>query len=82
MTIEPYLLAVALVSFALSLGCFIGFVFILIRVYNLDVELHAIQKSTHKIQWMPVDQAWAAQEKALNKAFEDFQGHPSDLEGI
>ena len=58
------------------------FVFVLIRVYCLDVELNAMKKSTHKIQWMPVDEAWAQSEKELNKQMEAVQGVPDDFEGI
>ena len=41
-----------------------------------------MKKSTHKIQWMPIDQDWAQNEKEVNKAFEHDQGHPDDLEGL
>lgn len=76
------MIAFIICSFGMSLAAFIGFVFVIIRMYNIDVELNAMKKSTHKIQWMPIDQAWAQSDQAVNKAFEQDQGHPDDLEGV
>lgn len=64
-------------------GCtFIGFIASLIRLYSLDIEVMAMKKSTHKIQWMPIDQNWADSDKEVNKAFEADQGHPDDFKGL
>lgn len=52
------------------------------RLYTVDVEVKAMKKSTHKIQWMPIDQNWAQSEKEVNTAFEQDQGHPDDLRGL
>jgi hypothetical protein len=32
------------------------------------VEVKSLQKSTHTMQWMPVDPKWASSEEDLNKA--------------
>ena len=78
MTIEH----AVIVSLVLSICTFTGFIAALMRLYCLDVEVNAMKKSTHKIQWMPIDQDWAQNEKEVNKAFEHDQGHPDDLEGL
>ena len=78
MNIE-YIAFLSLITSGISVGCFL---LVAIRLYFLDVELNAMKKSTHKIQWMPVDQGWAQNEQEVNKAFESDQGHPEDLEGI
>ena len=73
---------VAILALAFS-GCsFIVLIAALFRLYSLDVELNSMKKSTHKIQWMPIDQDWAQNEKEVNKAFEQDQGHPDDLQGL
>ena len=54
-----------------------------LKFYALDVELSAMKKSTHKIQWMPVDQNWSQQsDQEINNAFESDQGHPDDFKGL
>lgn len=73
---------VVILSLTLSVLTLIGFIAALMRLYSLDVEVMAMKKSTHKIQWMPVDQGWAQNEQEVNKAFEADQGHPEDLEGL
>jgi hypothetical protein len=78
MTIEH----VAVLALALSICTLAAFIPCLMRLYSLDVEVMAMKKSTHKIQWMPIDQDWAQNEKEVNKAFEHDQGHPDDLEGL
>jgi len=47
-TITVIALVLALINFAAAI---FGFT----RLYSLDVELNAMKKSTHKIQWMPAD---------------------------
>lgn len=72
----------AIIGLTFSLCTFVGFIAALMRLYSIDVEVQAMKKSTHKIQWMPIDQDWAQNEKEVNKAFEHDQGHPDDLEGL
>lgn len=79
MSIEQILIGA---SMATAIGSAIGFIILACRVYSLDVELNAMKKSTHKIQWMPLDEAWAQSEKDVNKAFEADVGHEDDLRGI
>ena len=78
MNIE-YIVIVAVVFSACN---FIGFIAALIRLYSLDVEVNAMKKSTHKIQYMPIDPAWADSDRDVNKAFEADQGHPDDFKGL
>ena len=73
---------VTVIALVLSLINFTAAIFGFARLYSLDVELNAIKKSTHKIQWMPADPEWAQSEKEVNQAFEQDVGHPSDLEGL
>jgi hypothetical protein len=73
---------VSILALAFASVNFLGFIAALARLYSLDVEVNAMKKSTHKIQWMPVDQNWAQTENEVNKAFEQDQGHPEDLEGL
>lgn len=35
---------------------------------HAKIAVEAMQKSTHSIQYVPVDKAWESQEKELNKA--------------
>lgn len=75
-------MSIEVVADLFAILSFVGFVMVSIRLYFLDVELNAMKKSTHKIQWMPIDQAWADSEKEINKAMESQFGHSSDYEGI
>jgi hypothetical protein len=74
MTIE-YLVTGLLV---LSLLNFIGLTAALMRLYSVDTDVQAMKKSTHKIQWMPMDPNWAESEAKVDQAFED----PNEFEGI
>ena len=78
MNIEHAIVVTAMIS----LGNLLGMVFCMMRLYSLDIEVAAQKKSTHKIQWMPIDKDWAESESKVNQAFERDQGHPDDLQGL
>ena len=80
MSIELVLSIAAIVIAVLTV---IGFIFSFYRVYSLDVEVNAMKKSTHKVQYMPIDPNWAQSEAEVNQAFEAADGGgPSEYEGI
>lgn len=70
------------VSLMIGFGNLIGMILCMMRLYSVDVEISAMKKSTHKIQWMPIDKEWAESETKVNQAFERDQGHPDDLQGL
>ena len=80
--IAPFILGLSCASLGLSVCGVLGFAYMSARMYSIDVELNALKKSTHKIQYMPVDSAWADPETAVNKAFESDVGHPTDFDGV
>lgn len=68
------LLVISVVSCVAFVFGAIGFV----AAVGAWVELRAMQKSTHKIEYVPVDTLWDKQEKQMNEVMErdipDFAG--------
>jgi hypothetical protein len=67
-----------LLAICLSLASFIFMTFAIIRLYFVDVDLQAMKKSTHQIQY--VDPEWGQTEneikKVLDQSSTDFEGIP------
>ena len=61
--------------------CIISSISLIIGVYCM-VKLLAMEKSTHSVQYVPMDEEWAKDDKSIDKINKQFKEDTEEFFGI
>jgi len=62
-------------------ACIISSISLIIGLYCL-VKVLAMEKSTHSVQYVPLDEAWATEDKEIDKINKQFKEDTEEFFGI
>lgn len=86
MTVNIDIIQILLIFF-LTLNTICSIIALILSVFS-TIELKALKKSTHSIEYMPVDPQWSSSDKEImefnenNKIVDDFEDPPMDQDEL
>ena len=62
-------------------ACILSGISLIIGVYCM-IKVLAMEKSTHSVQYVPIDEAWSTDEKEIDKINKQFKEDTEEFFGI